>query len=295
MTRPIDSHVHLYPPEVNRDPAGWAAEQGEIHWSTLCTRGGRDGIRVQGFPDLDGLLRALDGAGVERAVLLGWYWQNPAACIRQNRFYAECLRVHRDRLGAFATLHPAAGWMAVREEIHWARESGFLGLGELSPHSQGYPIDDPVWLKALALAAELRLPVNLHVTNPEGRPYPGRSETPLEDFLRLARAFPRTNFILAHWGGLLPLRHPGAAALPNLYYDTAASPLEFDPGIWRRILDAVGPSRVIFGSDYPLNLYPKLGSEPEIGRIVAEANSAGMAPAELEAIFRGNILALIGG
>jgi len=28
VPRVIDSHVHLYPPELNRDPAGWAAAQG---------------------------------------------------------------------------------------------------------------------------------------------------------------------------------------------------------------------------------------------------------------------------
>ena len=49
---------------------------------------------------------------------------------------------------------------------------------------------------------------------PTGRPYPGRVATPLEDFLGLAGRFPRVRFILAHWGGQLPLRLPGAA-LPS--------------------------------------------------------------------------------
>src|SRR5580704_10473136 len=102
----IDCHVHLYPLEINRDPAGWAAAAGEPHWAALCTRRRKDGRPVQGFPDLDRLLLDLDAAGIERAVLLGWYWEKPESCRSQNRFYAECVKLHPDRLSAFATVHP---------------------------------------------------------------------------------------------------------------------------------------------------------------------------------------------
>ena len=84
-------------------------------------------------------------------------------------------------------------------------DDGLIGLGELSPHSQGYAVDDPIFIEVLGLAGELKLPVNLHVTDPNCRDYPGRIATPLADFTRLAREFPNVNFVLAHWGGLLPL------------------------------------------------------------------------------------------
>ena len=294
VVRPIDSHVHLYPPEVNGDPAAWAEANGERRWSELCTRRRRDGRCVQGFPSVDGLLRSLDRAGVERAVLLGWYWENPGNCERQNRFYAECVRLHPDRLSGFATMHPGAGSAAIGEEIRRACGEGLAGLGELSPHAQGFPIADRVWGEALELAAQLRLPVTLHVTDPDGRAYPGRIATPLGDFLKIAREFPRTSFILAHWGGLLPLRHPEAAALPNLRYDTAASPLLYDAGIWRRFEALAGRGKVLFGSDFPLNLYPALESEPEIGRLVSEAGSSGLGDGERDALLRGNAEALLG-
>ena len=115
-----------------------------------------------------------------------------------------------------------------------------IGLGELSPHAQGYTIDDTVLAAVLERAGELHWPVNLHVTDPASRPYPGRVETPLADFVTLARRFARTTFILAHWGGRLPLveAHAAGAALPNIYYDTAASPLLYDAEIWPRALAA---------------------------------------------------------
>ena len=34
----IDSHIHLYPPDANRDPAAWAEARGETHWAKLSTR-----------------------------------------------------------------------------------------------------------------------------------------------------------------------------------------------------------------------------------------------------------------
>lgn len=284
----IDSHVHLYPPEANRDPTAWARERGEAHWATLCTRKRRDGRSVQGFSSVAGLLRAMDAAGIGRAVLLGWYWEKPETALEQNRFYAACIREHPDRLSACATVHPQAGRGTVLEEVRRAHEAGFVGLGELSPHSQHYAIDDPVFAEMLALAGELRMPVNLHVTDPESRPFPGRIETPLENFSRLARRFPATTFILAHWGGLLPLRDPAARELGNVVYDTAASPLLYGPEIWQRFLGAVAAERVLFGSDFPLNLYPRLELESELVRLVAEAKSAGLPPEALNGILEKN-------
>jgi predicted TIM-barrel fold metal-dependent hydrolase len=273
----VDAHVHLYPPEISADPSAWAAAAGEPHWAELCTRTRRDGRPVQSFPTADELLREMDAAGVARAVLLGWYWEKPETCVRQNRFYAACVRAHPDRFSAFAALQPLVGHWSVLEEMHRARDGGLIGVGELSPHTQGYAVDDATLGEVLTLAADWKMPVNLHVTDPASRPYPGRVETPLADFVRLARAFPRTDFILAHWGGLLPLVDSSAMAtnLPNVFYDTAASPLIYDVKIWARALPVFGVDRVLFGSDFPLNLYPKKDAAPNMARFVAEARGGG--------------------
>jgi predicted TIM-barrel fold metal-dependent hydrolase len=280
----IDAHVHLYPAAVNRDPAAWAAAHGENHWATLCTRRRADGRPVQAFPTMAQLLHDMNEAGIRRAVLLGWYWENHATCVEHNRFYASCIQAYPSRFSAFATVHPAAGESAL-DEVRRAKAAGFAGLGELSPHSQHVPLTDPVWRKILTLAGELALPVNLHVTDPESKPYPGRVQTPLADFIALAKDFPQTNFILAHWGG--GLAWAGAAAeLSNVWFDTAASPLLYGPEVWRK-----GPlGRVLFGSDYPLVLYPKSGPDHSFSGIVAEAKAAGAD----DSIFRVNAATLLG-
>jgi uncharacterized protein len=288
----IDAHVHLYPPAINRGPAAWAAAAGETHWAMLATRRRPNGPPVQTFPGVDELLREMDAAGVERAVLLGWYWLKPETCVLQNRFYATCVRAHPTRFSAFATTHPAAGCDATLLELRRARDEGLAGLGELSPHSQGYTVDDPVFRRALALAAEWRWPVNLHVTCPDARAYPGHVPTPLGDFARLARECPATTFVFAHWGGLLPLRPEFAAevlSLKNILYDTAASPLLYDATVWRRFLDAVGADKVLFGSDYPLNVYPRIDAAPAMIRLIHEAHAAAVP----DSVLRGNAARLL--
>jgi len=279
----IDAHVHLYPPEINRDPTGWAAAHGEIHWAALCTRRRRDGSPVQTFPTLKQLVADMDAAGISRAVLLGWYWENHAACVLQNRFYRECLQAEPQRFAAFATVHPGAG-TAVLDVVRQARDAGFCGLGELSPHSQRVPLGDPVWRELLALAGELKLPVNLHVTDPAARSYPGRVETPLADFVALAREFPGTNFILAHWGG--GLAWSGITTeMGNVWYDTAATPLLYDRQVWSRAPSA----HILFGSDYPLRLYPKTESKVGLSQLVQEAKAAGVG----EEVWGGNATQLL--
>jgi predicted TIM-barrel fold metal-dependent hydrolase len=281
MSGIIDTHVHLYPDELNREPEAWAAIHGETHWATLCTRRRSSGRRVQDFPGVEDLLRTLDAAGIERAVLQGWYWEHAETCAWQNEFFLRCIRAHPDRLSAFATIHPQIGREALVQLVRRAHDDGFVGLGELSPHSQGYDVGDEAFLEALDLAGELRMPVNLHVTDHEGGRYPGRVETPLRDFLWLAHKYPHTNFILAHWGGRLPLHEEEAQEVLNLYYDTAASPLLYDETIWSRFTELVPVERVLFGSDYPLNLYPKHEDGPALSRLVSEARRNGVDPAAL--------------
>lgn len=280
----IDAHVHLYPPEVNRSPAAWAAACGETHWAELCTRRRKSGQPVQGFPDVDQLLRAMDAAGVAQAVLLGWYWERPETCRMQNEFSAECVRAHPDRLAAFATLHPGAGEDAALGELGRARDTGLSGLGELSPHSQGYGIADPVFRAILRRAGEYNLPVNLHVTDPTSKSHPGRVETPLMDFIQLAREFPATNFILAHWGG--GLAWADGVAPPNVWFDTAASPLLYGPEVWTK----ARPDRILFGSDYPLILYPQTEAAPGISGLLDEARKSGATAA----VLGGNTAGLLG-
>ncbi|WP_225919203.1 amidohydrolase family protein [Actomonas aquatica] len=285
--RVIDAHVHLYPPQINADPAGWAAAAGEPHWATLCTRVRPGGRAVQGFPSVDTLLRDMDAAGVDEAVLLGWYWQTVAATELQNRFFEEVVAAHPDRLRACGTWHPAMGVGPLAS----FRERGFVGIGELSPHSIGYGEGDvAAWAELFAAAGKLGLPVNLHVTDPRSRPFPGKVETPLRDFVGWARQFPQTTFVLAHGGGRMPWFKPDVLRLPNVVFDMAAFPLLYPPPSLDAWVAQCRPGKLLWGSDHPLNLYPRSGDD-EAASLAAwrrEMVEAGFGDEVRDALLGGN-------
>ncbi|TVR50347.1 MAG: amidohydrolase [Puniceicoccaceae bacterium] len=292
----VDAHVHLYPPEVARDPARWAEAWGERHWAgQVLDRPGRRSR--QAFPDLDGLLREMDRLGIERSVLQGWYWENKDTCEFHNRFYAACLRRAPDRLIAFATVQPSGigGVEHAREEMRKARDEGFSGLGELCPHLGGGRPADGGWREVWELAADWGWPVTLHVSEPAGTVYPEKTDTPLEDFLLLVEAHPGLRPIFAHWGGGLPffeLNRRARRLLAAAAYDTAASPLIYGRKIWHHGPLLAGAERVVFGSDFPLLGNPEKGSLPE--RILRELGSAELTETERAAIGRDNFLRLLG-
>ncbi len=262
----IDHHVHLYPAELSRDPAAWAAVHAEPHWAKLSLRRRANGTPVQDFPAVEQLLHAMDAADLERAVLLGWYWENADTCAWHNRAMAAWVRAHPDRLSAYATLQPAASPESIAQELNRARDEGLSGLGELSPHSVGAPCDGPGMHAALALAKAWSWPVNLHVTDPRGRFYPGKIETPAENFFALFRTWPEVRFILAHWAGGYDVR-----ALPNVRVDTAAAPLIYGEAAWAMRDHSVRAEQVLFGSDYPLRLYRDADAATGLARFAAEA------------------------
>ena len=135
--------------------------------------------------------------------------------------------------------------------------------------------------------------------NADGRiEHPGNRPTQLNDFVQMARQNRSLSLILAHWGGGLPFFELNPRLRPilrNVLYDTAAGPLLYDPRIFRTAVDLVGPSKILFGSDYPLRLFPREQKIPDLSRYVEGIrDAAGLDDGELWAIFRDNARRLLG-
>jgi predicted TIM-barrel fold metal-dependent hydrolase len=289
MPRLIDAHIHAYPAEVFADPRTWSEPRGETWWADCVAPTDRPSI--QGWADVDTLLHDMDAAGIEQAVMLGWYWQQQSTCAEQNSWMAAWQQAHPDRLIAFAAVNPAAGAEAITQTQRWL-DTGFAGIGELLDRVQGYRYDGEHFAALVTLAQEYRVPINLHVTDPKLDTKPGMMPTPLADFLALARRHPEVNFILAHLGGGLPWTSPDP--LPrNLYFDTAAVPLIYEPDCYARALVSAGADRVIFGSDYPLRLYPRLSRFPDFIRMVDEIRAQDLSREHFAALMGGNLLSLL--
>lgn len=295
----IDAHIHAYPPELFADPAAWGAARGE-RWWTACVAPAK-GRSLQGWASVDRLLRDMDAAGVDQVVMLGWYWEHQETCEWQNRLFLDWQRAHPDRIQAFAAVNPAAGARAC-EALERALDAGLRGVGELLPQAQGGDLLDDNWARVFALAAARGVPVNLHVTDPVAFGPEARAavkSTPLESFVAMLRAHPATTFILAHWGGGLPFHELNPRLKPlfrNVYYDSAASALLYSPEVFRRVVDIVGPERVLWGTDYPLLTRPRLAREPGFAMDLAEVRGpvAALTPAEQAAVLGGNAARLLG-
>jgi predicted TIM-barrel fold metal-dependent hydrolase len=293
MLRILDCHIHAYPPEVFRDPRAWGEAYGEP-WFVECVAP-QDRRSIQGWADTDQLLRDMDRAGVEQVVMLGWYWQQQATCEIQNQWFIDWHTAHPDRIHAFATVNPTSGQRGL-DNVKRALDAGLLGIGELLPQVQGFSLDDDHFacLAELAIAADV--PFNLHVTDPTIDGTPGTVATPLADYIRVAQKFPDAKFILAHWGGGIPffeLNPRLRRQLGNVFYDTSASPLLYDHSVYRRVIDLVGAARILFGTDYPLRVYPRDATPPDFARMVAEIKASGLTAAEFEAIMGDNARKLL--
>lgn len=290
----IDCHIHRYPPEVIKDPSGWALLMGEAHWGRLVAPS--KGFSLQGWADRRRLFEDMDRAGIEKVVMLGWYWECQATCELQNRWHLDWLKEDPGRLLAFAAVQPGEGDQAF-DAVRRAIDGGCRGIGEMMPVVQGFARNHPTWLKILQWAQENGIPVNMHVTDPVGHEYAGKIETPLSDFQWIARQFPDLKLILSHWGGGLPfyeLNKSQREDFKNVYYDTAAGPLLYEPDIWRRVCDLVGPDKILFGSDYPLLLYPGKSKETGFTLLLDEARQSGLTEEELEKILSANARKLFG-
>jgi len=288
----IDAHTHCYPKEVLESPRTWADNGGENHWAELVAPAGRKSI--QGWSTPEGMLQQMDLAGVNKAVLLGWYWENEKTCRWHNEVIATWLAQAPDRLIGFAAIHSSRN---VTSQLQAAEALGMQGVGELHTGVQNFTADSPGWRELANWCSDRNWPVNLHATNASGPDHPMSVKTPLNDFIQMAKTWPDLKLILAHWGGGLFLKEfdPDIRnTLKNVYYDTSATPLMYDLSIFRAAIDLLGARKILYGSDYPLRIYPRTQAKPEMQQFLsAILNDSQLSPKELEDLLGGNLMGLL--
>lgn len=238
-------------------------------------------IHCSGREDSAGVLRTLDEAGVDLAVLLApfldqpYTLQDPDSLRAANQYLATLVREHADRLIGFAVVNPLSARAA--DDLEAAVDLGLLGL-KLVP-SGWYPYDDcahPVY----ARAQELGIPILFHSgIFIDGRS--GRFCRPV--FFEAVRGYPHLRVALAHLGwpwcdeanavGLIDLLHGVSPPDCQFRLDLSFGP----PPIYRRdalvkALAVLGPDLLQFGSDCFLPCGPdKLArSLADLGRLFDE-------------------------
>ena len=225
----LDIHTHCYPENL--------AAAALRNW-----KGPADVTLPDGT--LSGLLRDLDKAGIDRAVVLH-VAHKPGSARAVNDFAAEVQRTHGERLRCFGSIHPDAPDAV--EELWRIKELGLHGV-KLHPIFQNF---DPTEERYFSLYREMGH-VGLPVLFQCGK-HPGYTiafqPTQMEVILPY---FQGTTVIGAHLCGLSGATEQLSVltTLP-IYVDLGYCARYFEPSDLSCIIKRLDEERILFGSDTP--------------------------------------------
>ena len=268
----IDSHTHFFPEFAALSPDSWSRKNGEPYWGSLVGKRPDGKKSLQSFPGEKTFLKDMDDALVDRAVIQGWYWERSETCDLMNSEISKFVKRHPDRLSAFASAQPKCFVSPKDAEkfVKKAMDDGFLGVGELHDGVQKFS-KKQIFMLAEACSRE-NFPLCFHITENTPRHYFGKVETNSEIIMEAARSFPKAKFILAHWIGGEIFKNPSFPLAKNIWSDSAAHPLLYPPKYWQKGVETL-KEKSLFGSDYPLRVYPKKSSEANFSEILGEIKS----------------------
>lgn len=227
--RIIDAHAHIYPDAI----AARASHNTGVFYHMPSRFDGK----------VSTLLALGAAAGIEHFVV-----QSVATMPKQvgdiNRFIAETVRGGGGRFTGLGTLHPDSRDIA--GDIEELLSLGLRGV-KLHPDIQMVAIDDPRMHEIYRLC-EGRLPILMH-TGDHRFDYsnPNRMAPVL-------RRYPGLTVIGAHFGGWSVWEEAvrQLARYPQLIVDCSSSLYAMSPEEAGRLIEAYGPHRVLFGTDYPM-------------------------------------------
>lgn len=190
------------------------------------------------------LLVLEDQAGIELAVVMPRVTYHP-----DNRWHAEALKGYQRLIGC-ACVNPNFGEEAVEELQKAITEWGLKGLKLMAP-AHHYNISSPIVYPLMDLARELEIPVTIHS---------GSSPVHPLEIAALVLRYPEVPVVMDHMGHREYTAQAIRAAelCPNIYLGTTIA--AFEPGTVKAVVEALGPERVVFGSNAP-SAYPDLAVE----------------------------------
>lgn len=263
----IDSHAHLYSDRMA--PSLWVDTMAEYGGAVA----GRppETVRkriVEGWFDETGdlLIADMDESGVDHSVVFVLDFGpfsgtgDDVSLVERYQLFHRAVQRHPGRISLFGGVDPRRP-DACRFIRRAAREWGIKGV-KIWPPAGAYP-NAPYCYRLYQTCAELNLPVVIH-TGQEISPMHSESSRPsLCD--QPANDFPEVTFVLAHAGmGWWEEAAEMAWHHPNVHLDIAywqakylRSPELFEREL-RSLMSLAGPTKVMFGSDWPaMRLVPR--------------------------------------
>ena len=241
----------------------------------------------------------LDRHGIERMVLLG-------SIMDDEESVARAVQAFPDRLIGFMRVDPTRPDAAerVRRAVETLGLKGIKGFPAMEcfhaydervypvyeeAQRLGVPVLFHVGLLQSAIGAALKLPSQADA----------RFSNPM-DVQRAARDFPGVNFIVPHFGaGYFGETLLLAAHCPNVSIDTSSAngwtrympyPMDLQL-VFQRALEAVGPERIIFGTDS--SHFPRGFRQEILEEQVRILKALGVSKVDAQLIVGGNIARLL--
>ena len=210
-----------------------------------------------------------DAAGIEYAVVMPSPTREP-----DNQALYESAH-HNRRAILCCQVNPNDGEPALRVIKQAATEWGMRVL-KIMPAIYQVHLTGPLAQSLMTTARELGLVVNIHSGSEISHPLAIGA---------LCRRFPEVPVLMDHMGYREWVSDAIEAARdnPNLYLGTTIA--SFEPTTIERAVNALGPERVVYGSNWP-NLYSDLAVQA-IGR-------HGFSKATLDLILGGNLARILG-
>lgn len=242
----IDAWVNLIPEAF---AARWTAKQEQQGVRQLF------GDDLAKGPSVEGLLEAMDGAGITTGVLTSGL-SAPERAHRKGGFAAEdflaIAEAHPGRFLVAPTVDRATRPLESCRRVRELAEHDAVVMVRVTPLVEQYDLNHRLYYPVYATCEELGLPVSINVGIP-GPQVRSRCQDPvlLEDVLI---DFPTLTVVGAHMG------HPYEALLiqymlkwPQLHLMTSAYLATYmDPALVRFMDSSRGRGRVLFASDHPV-------------------------------------------
>ncbi len=321
----VDVHTHFYPEPylalIEREATGVQVRTDRQGRRYLEQHGTRLATLTPPMHDLEERLRAMRRMQVSVQVLSltcpnVYTFPDPVAVQAArlaNRAYAEIKRRHPDRFRCLASVPLGTG--AELDELDYALSVLELDGVVVGTTVREKTVDDPAFRAFWERADQLGLVVLLHPMGGLDSPHlEDYSLVPLVGFpmettvvvARLAYGgffdrYPRVKLVVPHAGGTVPYllgrldtgyrayaecavsARPPSEGLRAAYYDTVNA---YPPAL-RCLAEAVGPHRMLFGSDFP----HVIGSVELVEHALRQA---GLDEDSLDAVLRQNARKLLG-
>jgi len=224
----IDAHTHIYPDLIAKKAA--------------ASIGGFYGMPMLYDGKMSTLLEIGEKNGIDK-FLIQSVATSPKQIDSVTRYISDMANKYPDKFIGFTSSHPESENIA--DEVGKAIHLGLKGV-KLHPDFQKFNIDDKNAMRIYE-TIEGRLPVLIH-TGDFRTEYSKASRV-----LNVLKAFPKLEMICAHFGGWSEWEESvKILAGTGVYVDTCSSQYAVPPEKIREYIDAYGPDRVIFGSDFPM-------------------------------------------